>query len=70
VIQQLVQHGQRTGARPLEAMKMLSSGALAIARIKALAVVEDLRGYGIGSALLHRSWQIFDHSGYLILRSA
>lgn len=67
VIKQLMQYSQRTGARAQQAMQILGSGALAIARIKAVAVVEDLRGAGIGSALLHRSWQIFDHSGYMIV---
>lgn len=67
VIKQLMAYGQRAGARPQQAMEILGSGALAIARIKALAVAEDLRDSGIGSALLHRSWQIFDHSGYMIV---
>lgn len=67
VIQQLQQHAQDVGEGPQQALKILLAGATAIARIKALAVVETMRGAGIGAALLQRCWQVYDHCGYAIV---
>lgn len=67
VISRLLRHNKSVGAGQRQAMQILLMGATAIARIKALAVAEPLRGTGIGAALLQRCQQIFDQCDYLVL---
>lgn len=67
VIQQMLDHLRRTGGGPNQATQVVLMGAIAMARIKALAVLEQMRGRGIGSALLQRALQIYDECGYMIV---
>lgn len=67
LLQQLLKHSQRTGGNSKQAAQILYSGILAIVRIKVLAVADGMRGRGIGSALLQRCRQIYDHAGYMIV---
>jgi GNAT superfamily N-acetyltransferase len=67
VIQQLLEYIRRTGGTAQQRTQVVLMGATGIARIKALAVREEMRGAGIGTALLHRCLQIYDDCGYMIV---
>ena len=67
VIKKAIEHGRRTGADRQQIMQTMLSGVIAIARIRALAVADEMRGHGIGGELLRRCWQLFDHGGYMIV---
>lgn len=62
VIRQMVQQAGRLGIDPI---KIVLGGALAIVRIKALAVKPSMRRHGIGGALLQLCRQLYAHCGYL-----
>jgi GNAT superfamily N-acetyltransferase len=43
------------------------TGAVGLAKIKALAAAETARGRGIGASLLRNCHQVYDRCGYLML---
>lgn len=59
IIETAAQHGW-----PIPEAMALS---LTVAKAHGLAVTEDARGRGIGSALLDRAWQIYQQLGYALL---
>jgi GNAT superfamily N-acetyltransferase len=58
---------ERTVTDARERGKLLMAGAIAIAKIKALAVAEPARGRNIGGSLLKRCRQIYFRCGYMML---
>lgn len=67
VINQLNNQSRGAAAGRQQVTKILLSGTLGIARIRALAVAEEFRNRGVGGELLRRCWQLFDHAGYPIV---
>jgi GNAT superfamily N-acetyltransferase len=55
------------GADDHQRRQLSMVGAIGLAKIKAVAVAEDARGLGIGSALLLRAWQVFFACEYSIV---
>ena len=64
VSQQFVARSERSGADQREAGKLALSGAVALAKIDALAVEESARRSGVGAALLGRAAKIYFTNGY------
>jgi GNAT superfamily N-acetyltransferase len=53
----------KSGYGPDKAMAV----SLFIAKVHGLAVAEHARGQGIAAALLKRTWQEYEHLGYVLL---
>ncbi|MFG1892166.1 GNAT family N-acetyltransferase [Micromonospora sp. NPDC049051] len=65
VVGQMLQHNQRVGGGVKQATQILTMGVLKICRIKSLAVASQVRGHGIGAALLGYCHQVYEHLGYI-----
>jgi GNAT superfamily N-acetyltransferase len=59
--------GGRRITDPLEQNMVAMSGAIGLAKVKALAVAEPARGRNVGGALLLRCRQVFFACGYVIV---
>jgi len=58
---------RRTITDPRERAKLMMAGAIAVAKIKAVAVTGSARGLGIGSSLLQGCAQVYFRCGYLMI---
>ncbi|MET9263743.1 GNAT family N-acetyltransferase [Amycolatopsis sp. NPDC004079] len=65
VAEQYVEHAERTGAAAPDVRKIIAGGAIALAKVSALAVAEPHRGSGIGAALLSRTKKVYFANGYI-----
>lgn len=62
-----LKHTRRTITDPRERAKLMMAGAIAVAKIKAVAVTAAARSLGIGSSLLQGCQQVYFHCGYLMI---
>jgi GNAT superfamily N-acetyltransferase len=67
VVSQFLRHPKYKLADPKTVRNLVMAGGTAIVKVKALAVHENARGIGIGSALLNRCREIYAHCGYTIV---
>ncbi|WP_330441337.1 GNAT family N-acetyltransferase (plasmid) [Micromonospora sp. NBC_00821] len=67
VVGQMLQLNQRVGGGVEQAMQILTMGVVRICRVKSLAVASQVRGHGIGAALLGYCHKVYAHLGYLIV---
>lgn len=52
---------------PREQQKVLLGGAIALTRLKAVAVAEEARGAGLGAALVRRCVQVYRACGFMLV---
>lgn len=62
-----LKRARRTVADSRERGRLMMAGAIAIAKIKAVAVTDSARGLGIGSSLLRACEEVYFRCGYLMI---
>jgi len=67
VVSEFIDQIGRSVADQTGPMEVMVLGGIAIAKVKAVAVHESVRGNGVGSALLDRCRQIYTRCGYMIV---